>query len=151
MKLSCSVFGSIIFLSALFCVQNVEAGFSNSGRMQSKNLNLSVGGTLDNNGELIGTESATLSCDTLSGKGSLSSPQISIKTKIFAYTGKIDCSGKCTIIASSPFDDKMFKRSGGGEFIIIIDENPVNKTTKQAIRSLTNDYNITDELLMQVE
>lgn len=120
--------------------------------MQSKNLNLSIGGTLDNNGELIGTESATLSCDTLSGKGLLSSPQISIKTKIFAYTGTIDCSGKCTIITNSPFDDKMFKRQGGGEFIIIIDENPVKNTSKQAVvRSLTCEYNITDELLMQVE
>jgi hypothetical protein len=119
--------------------------------MQSKNLNLSIVGTLDNNGELVGTESATLSCDTLSGKGVLSSPQISIKTKIFAYTGTIDCNGKCTIITNSPFDDKMFKRKGKGEFIIIIDENPVNNTPKQAVRSLACEYNITDELLIQVE
>jgi|GEM_PF-4006776 len=151
MKLSCSVFGSLIFLSALFFVQNIEAGYSNNGRMQSKNLNLSIGGTLDNNGELIATESANLSCDTLSGEGLISSPQISIKTKVFAYTGKIDCSGKCTITASSPFDEQMFISSGGGEFIIIIDENPVNNKSKQANRSLTSSYNITDELLIQVE
>ncbi|MBA2728359.1 MAG: hypothetical protein H0U49_09335 [Parachlamydiaceae bacterium] len=151
MNLSSSLFGSLIFLSTLLSMQNVEAGFSNSGRMQSKNISLSIGGTLDNNGELIGTESATLSCDTLSGKGLLSSPQISIKTEVFAYTGKIDCSGKCTIIANRPFDDKMFKRSGGGEFVIIIDDNPVNKTAKQAIHSFTTEYNITDELLIQVE
>jgi len=45
----------------------------------------------------------------------------------------------------------MFIRSGGGEFIIIIDENPVNNKSKQANRSLTSSYNITDELLIQVE
>jgi hypothetical protein len=150
MKLSKTFFGSIIFLSTLFCVNNVEAGFSNSGKMQSKNLNLSVGGTLDNNGELIGIETATLSCDTLTGKGTISSPQISINTKIFAYTGKIDCSGKCTIIAGSSFNEKMFKRTGGGEFVIIIDENPSTSTTKQ-IPSFADEYCITDELLIQVE
>jgi filamentous hemagglutinin len=128
-------------------VGNVEAGgFSNGGRMHSKNLNLSIGGTLDNNGELIGTESAAISCDTLSGKGLISSPQISIKTKLFAYTGTIDCNGKCTITTSSPFDQKMFKRSGGGEFIIIVD-----KTAKQAVKYLAEEYTITDELLLEVE
>lgn len=147
MKLSNALFGGLIFLSTLLGVQNVEAGFSNNGRMQSRTLNLSVGGTLDNNGELIGTESANLSCDTLSGKGLISSPQISIKTKIFAYTGKINCNGKCTIITSSPFDEKMFKREGGGEFVIIIDTNPARK----AVHSFTGEYEISDELLVEVE
>lgn len=140
MKFSFSMFGSLFFLLTLLCVQNVEAGFSNSGRMQSKNLNISVGGTLDNNGELIGTESANLSCDTLSGKGLIRSPQISIKTKIFAFTGTIDCDGQCTIITSAPFDDKMFKRKGKGEFIIIVDENPGKSTTQQTIKSSIRSY-----------
>ena len=151
MKLSSTLFGSIIFLLTLLCMQHVEAGFSNAGRMQSKNLNLSVGGTLDNNGELIGIESIHASCETLSGKGLISSPQITIKTQIFAYTGTIDCSGKCTIITSQPFNEKIFKRGGRGEFIIIIDKNPVGKVGKKAIRSLTNECNITDELLIEVE
>lgn len=150
MKLSFSIFGKLLFLLTLLCVQNVEAGFSNSGRMQSRNLNLSIGGTLDNNGELIGTETATLSCDTFSGKGLLSSPQISIKTKIFAYTGTIECSGKCTIITSSPFDENMFKRSGEGEFVIIV-VDPNQAPAAHSHKSFTDGYNITDELLFQVE
>lgn len=143
--------GALFFLLSLFCVQKIEAGFSNSGRMQSRILTLSVGGTLDNNGELIGTESAALSCDTFAGKGLLSSPQISIRTNTFAYTGKIDCSGKCTIIASSPFNQKMFRRSGGGEFIVIIDKDPLNYPNKQAAHPFIDEYEITDGLFMQVE
>ncbi len=151
MKLSFSIFASLIFLFTLMCVQHAEAGFSNNGRMQSKNLNLSIGGTLDNNGDLIGKESVTLSCDTLSGNGLICSPQISIKTKIFAYNGTIDCSGKCTITTSSPFDETMFKSQGGGEFIIILEENRVKNSSKQAFRRSTSEYEITDELSMQVE
>lgn len=142
-----SLFGSLLFFLALLSTQNAEAGFSNNGRMQSTNLNLNVGGTLDNNGELIGTESAKISCDTLSGKGVITSPEISIKTGIFAYTGKIECSGKCIIIAKSPFNEKMFKRSGKGEFIIIIDKKAIEQTS----RSFMGEYTITDELLMEVE
>ncbi len=141
---------AIVFLFTLFCIQNVEAGYSNNGRMQAKNLNLSVGGTLDNNGELIGTESANLSCDTLSGKGFIRSPQISIETNIFAFTGTIDCGNKCTIISKTPFDEKMFKRKGDGEFVILI-ENSEKTTDKNSARSMTVDYQITDELIMQVD
>ena len=151
MKLSFSAIGCLLFMLTFFYIQNVEAGFSNNGRMQSNHLNLSVGGTLDNNGVLIGTESATISCDTLSGKGLLQSPQISIKAKIFAYTGTIDCNGKCTIITSIPFDESMFKRTGGGEFIIVIDESSGNDYSKQKTKSLTSDYNITDGLEFQVD
>lgn len=116
-------FIALNFGFTLFAMQNVEAGFSNNGRMQSKNLNLSIGGTLDNNGELIGVESLTLSSDTLSGKGLISSPHISINTKTFAFTGTIECNGTCTIITRHSFDARMFKRRGAGEFIIVVDEN----------------------------
>lgn len=146
MKSTYTAFGSLIFFLTLLCAPNLEAGFSNSGRMQSKNLNLSVGGTLDNNGELTGTETATLACETLSGKGLIKSPQISIKTKIFAFTGTIECTGTCTIMASKSFDESMFKRKGNGEFVIIIDEKADKKNTSYA-----GNYDITDELLFQVE
>ncbi|MCE5316423.1 MAG: hypothetical protein LLG04_03545 [Parachlamydia sp.] len=146
MKFSYAACGSLIFFLTLLCVQNVEAGFSNSGRMQSKNLNLSIGGTLDNNGELNGSETATLSCETLSGKGLIKSPQISIKTKIFAYTGTIECSETCTIVASKSFDESMFKRKGNGEFVIIIEEKNDKKNTAPS-----GSYDITDQLLLQVE
>lgn len=144
MKSSFAAFGSLILCLALLTVQNAEAGFSNSGRMKSKNLNISVNGTLDNNGELTGSETATLSCETLSGKGLIKSPQISIKTKIFAFTGTIDCSEECTIISSTPFDETMFKRLGNGKFVIIVDATAVNSPNGSG-------YDITDELYMLVE
>lgn len=147
MKSSYATFGSLFFFLTLLCVHNAEAGsFSNSGRMKSNNLNLSIGGTLDNNGELTGVETATISCETLSGKGLIKSPQISIKTKIFAFTGTIDCGETCTITANKSFDESMFKRKGEGEFVIIIDEKADKKNSAPA-----GSYNITDQLLLQVD
>lgn len=143
---------TVACLLTVFCIQSVEAGFYNNGRMQSRNLNLSVRGTLDNNGELIGAETANLVCDTLSGKGLIRSPQISIQTKVFAYTGTIDCDGSCVIISSTPFDEKMFKRTGKGEFAIVIDESlgKADIPTPKALRQ-NDDYEIRDELLFSVE
>lgn len=137
-----------LLLLSVFSTQTVEAGLSNGGRMQSTHLQLSVGGTLDNNGELIGTETANLACDTLSGKGLIRSPQISIRAKLFAYTGTIDCNGKCTIVTSAPFNEKMFKRKGGGEFVILIDEKLGKKAEVQAGEF---DYEISDGLQISVE
>lgn len=104
----------------MVCIQSLEAGFSNGGRFQSTNLQLNVGGTLENNGELIGTASADITCDTITGKGAIRSPHIIIRTQTFAFKGVIDCHGKCTIIVGTPFDANMFKRRGGGEFIIVV-------------------------------
>jgi hypothetical protein len=146
MKLSIKTMGYLLFVFTFLCIQNVEAGFSNNGRMQSKNLNLNIGGTLDNNGELIGTESATIVCDTISGKGLLSSPQISLKAKVFAYTGTIDCAGKCTIVTASAFNEGMFKRTGGGEFVIVVDPNLGQNSPKKSFN-----YSITDELEVEVD
>lgn len=129
---------------SLMSFKTLEAGFSNSGRMQSKNLTLSVGGTLDNNGELIGSESANLSCDTLSGKGLIQSPQITIQTETFAYKGTIDCSGICTIRSAQPFDEKMFTRKGAGKFIITIDP----KLKKKGPSPVIFDYVIDDQLVI---
>ncbi len=101
---------------------HAEAAFSNNGRMQSTDLNLSIGGTLDNDGELIGVETAKISCETLTGKGLIRAPDILIKAKFFAFTGTIDCSNTCTIITSAPFNEAMCQRTGGGEWIVIIHE-----------------------------
>lgn len=150
MKFSISFLTSLICFLSLMNIQNAEAGFSNSGCMQSRHLNLSVGGTLDNNGTLIGTESAKLSCDTLSGNGLIRSPQIFIQSKMFAYTGTIDCNGKCTIVTCAPFNENMFKRKGGGEFIIVIDEN-LGKQAQSNIQIKSMEYYIQDELQMSVE
>ncbi len=120
----------IVLLLSLFCCFQLNAGFSNSGKMQSKNLQISTGGTLENNGELIGTTSATLCCDTLSGNGLIQAPSISITAKTFDFKGTIDCSNCCTITTATPFKKKMFKRSGGGEFIFVVDET-LNETEKE--------------------
>ncbi|MFY7843475.1 MAG: hypothetical protein ACOVOR_05645 [Rhabdochlamydiaceae bacterium] len=118
LKLSSIRFMILAFFLPLFFA-NLEAGFFNTGTMHTRHLILSTKGTLDNSGKLIGTESASISCDNLSGKGLISSPQISINTNVFNYTGTIECSGKCTIVVNNSFDANMFKRQGGGEFIII--------------------------------
>lgn len=150
MKISSTFFG-LIFLLTFFCFQNAEAGFNNAGRMQSKNLHLSIGGTLDNSGELIGTESAYISCDTITGKGAIRSPQIQLEAAIFAFTGTIDCSGKCTIVTSKSFDERMFKRTGGGEFTVVIDENLGKRKSKEIAEELLNNDTVTDGLEVVTE
>lgn len=133
----------LILGCVLLCATHAHAGFSNGGTMKSNNLNLSIGGTLDNNGSLIGTQSAYIKCDTITGKGLISSPQITLKAKIFAYTGTIDCSGICTIITSSPVDVNLFKRTGGGQFVYVVDANQV--------KHLQGEYLIQDTLDFQTE
>ena len=158
MKLSISIVGSLMCCLSLFCTSQVEAGFTNSGRMQSNQLNLSVGGTLDNNGELIGIESANIKCDTLSGKGLIKLSQITIKAKLFAFTGVIECDGKCTITTGSTFNKKMFKRKGKGEFVFVIDEN-LGKALNPSMsidsyiigNENDDDYCLDDELQLLVE
>ncbi len=45
----------------------------------------------------------------------------------------------------------MFKRSGDGEFVIIVDENLGKTVINQTVKNITNNYQITDELMMQVD
>lgn len=129
-----SLFFCFTIFTFAFFLTPMEAGFSNSGRMQSRNLQLCVGGTLDNQGELIGTESANLSCDTLTGKGLISAPMITIKAKIFAFTGRIHCTNQCLIITSQPFNERMFKALGGGQFTVVVDDNFDRKTSIDEVR-----------------
>jgi hypothetical protein len=112
-----------ILVAVLSGVASVEAGFTNTGTFQSRNLNLNFGGTLQNDGQLLASETAKLGCDVLAGTGLIRSPQITIKTSVFAYTGIIDCSGVCTIFTAQAFDDNMFSKVGGGEFIVVVDES----------------------------
>lgn len=114
-------FLSLAVLLSSIIINHVESGFSNHGKWQSDHLNLVVNGTLENDGELSGVSSATLCCETLTGSGLIKAPQIIIKAKAFAFSGKIECSEKCLIIVSHLFDEEMFERSGGGEFIILYD------------------------------
>ena len=74
------------------------------------------------NGNFVAGKQITLSAGNLfEGTGLIKAPTIEISTKCFEFTGTIDCSGTCTIKSEEPFDAKMFKRTGGGEFIIIIE------------------------------
>jgi len=137
------------FILALLCFSNAEAGFTNNGRMQGNNLNISVNGTLDNNGELIGHQSMNLSSDTISGSGLIRSPEMSIKTKIFAFTGTIDCLGKCSITSATPFDENMFKRSGNGVITITVNGNLNRELSNKAFKDEVIDYTITDEFVVE--
>lgn len=121
----------IIFLFCCLCVllasSHLEATFNNTGRFLSDNVALNVGGTLDNNGEIIGRTSLALSCDVLTGKGLIQSPKVVIKAKHFAYTGKISCTESCTIIVSEPFNESMFTKHGKGKLEIIVDNGDSKK------------------------
>jgi len=114
---------SIALALSFLALQNVEGGFTVNGRFQSDNLQIHIGGTLEVNGELIGHNSATIYCRAVAGKGLIQSPSIFLQTQEFAFTGTVHCEGVCTIIAKVPFDETGFKRSGNGEFIVLIDPN----------------------------
>lgn len=104
--------------------KHLEAGFSNNGTMRSNKIMLHVRGNLDNNGSLIGRESADISCGSFTGSGLLEAPVIHLSTDLFAYTGIIRCSQECIITATRPFDENMFTRQGEGTFTFIITPSP---------------------------
>lgn len=114
---------SVCLLSLALSGPLAAGNFSTSGKVQMNHLYLAVEGTLNNDGHLIGTHSANLLCHTLAGSGVIKSPEVMIKAHVFAFTGVIDCSGKCMIIAKRAFDESLFTRRGGGEFIIVVDES----------------------------
>ncbi|MFA6916199.1 MAG: hypothetical protein WC222_07365 [Parachlamydiales bacterium] len=131
----------LIVLATCFAI-NLEASFINNGRFLSDAVRLNVGGTLDNNGEIIGRTSINLSCEALVGKGKIQAPKIVIKTKIFAYTGKISCSESCIIIVSEPFNEKMFKKEGSGKFDIIVDSDDNPKPVRKSLVPATLEFTV---------
>lgn len=146
-------FLSLAVLLGSLVINHVESGFSNHGKWQSDHLNLVVNGTLENDGELSGVSSATLCCETLTGSGLIKAPQIIIKAKAFAFCGKIDCSEKCLIIVSHLFDETMFERSGGGEFIILYDttQSVINLNTSITSPKPTIHDKLTEETPLFIE
>ncbi len=106
----------------ILSVSTLSAGFYNGGTMQMKNLSLNVGGTLENNGSLIGAELAQVTCGTFAGneQGLLKAPLITLVTDVFNYKGTIECSDQCHIYVKEPFDTKMFEQKGEGLFKIVI-------------------------------
>lgn len=93
--------------------------FNNAGTFRAPNINVSAETTLRNDGVFIATEKITLKAgETIEGTGLIQAPLIEILTKKFAFTGTIDCSGKCTIQTEEPVDTATFTSKGGGEFVI---------------------------------
>lgn len=114
-----------IFCCAVPLIKPCEASCINTGQIEAGNLEIkmSTGGSYRIDEELIANGSFTLCCDEFSGMGLLSSPQISIEAKKLTFTGTINCSNRCIIITKSPIDENMFKRTGEGQFIFIVDKN----------------------------
>lgn len=98
-----------------------EAGFINDGIIKMKDLNLSVIGTLENNGTLVGTESAKIACETLTGKGLIQSPRLTIRADVFNFRGKIFCEEECIILTPVLIDENIFTFEGGGKLEFVID------------------------------
>ena len=94
----------------------LQAGF------QSPSINLSSGKDMNMDDECIASKSLTLTCqETFQGRGYLKSPLITITANKFDFKGTIHCTGTCHITAKERFNEKMFKRDGGGQFIITVD------------------------------
>lgn len=92
------------------------------GLFTGNTINLSSGSDQLIDDEMIAKQQLNLKCgERFYGQGYLKAPDISITAKKFAFTGTIECGSKCTITVAEPFDQKMFKRAGNGEFIIKID------------------------------
>ncbi len=92
--------------------------------IQSKVVNFSVGQDMTADETFTGAEAINLSVgETLRGSGNFRAPVIDITAKKFEFTGTIHCDNVCNITTQEPFNEKMFKRSGKGKFIIKADPN----------------------------
>ncbi|GEM_PF-2069014 len=141
---------SVAILSCLFTLffgAQAHAGFVFEGYMESKNLNLSVGGTFENNGTLFGTEALKLSCGTLVGTGLIKSDKVvSIRTKEFGFTGDIEYTERCVITVKEDFDRNIcsFKGPVDEDGKMVAPEVTVDPTlwskdeTKSWVRSSTS-------------
>jgi len=106
-----------------FLMIGAASGFAmlaNTQTMQARNFKLTVRGTLENEGEILGTESAKIRTDALTGDGLIKAPKVNITTKTFAYTGTIECEESCKIVVGEPFDENIFKKVGPGKFEIVV-------------------------------
>jgi hypothetical protein len=136
-----------LLLFCLICTkEQANASYINNGRLEARNLNLTIGGALENEGELVGKEAVHIVCDTFLGKGLIQGPKINLKTNLFVYKGVINCSERCVITTSQPFDESMFVRQGKGEFVFVIDENLERRGMDLDFNSLSESSYVTDEL-----
>lgn len=115
-----------------------------TGLFKLENMNIRIN-KLINKGVLVGAQTATFDCISIKGKGSIQSPQITIKAVEFAFRGTIVCSGKCTIITATPVDKKSFTRLGGGEFEFIVDPS-LEITQQENLSGVDMSNAITDGL-----
>ncbi len=108
------LFNVLCLVASGFFINTSRADF------HSRNVSLNTP-TLELDDTIVASESCNLTCkETMAGTGLIKSPKIFIKTKKFIFTGTIECTGECVIIAQQSFNKKMFKRKGCGKFKILI-------------------------------
>lgn len=113
-----------IIVVSLILQPGIQSGVIN---LHSKSM------TID--GEYNSDKLLYLTCEEFfEGNGVLKSPVITIVASRFAFNGTIHCTGTCTITAKESFNEKIFKREGGGQFIITIDPQ-LNFRTNQSVAS----------------
>lgn len=98
---------------------------TNQGKIQSKNLIIQTDSFDTDGGEHVASEMIKIdSRSHVRGNGLLKAPKIRIKTKKFEFAGTISCDVSCVIITEEPFNHKMFKRTGMGQFSFITEPMP---------------------------
>jgi len=107
--------------SKYFCLFTLFFCFNLRSEVSGGSINMTVGSDMVNDDKMVGVE-INLQCGgKFTGKGYLEAPIINITATKFDFTGTIKCGGKCIITVKEPFNQKMFKRLGKGEFLIKID------------------------------
>lgn len=149
--MNCRYF-SVITLSSLCFIQSAypTKNFSNAGVLSGNRVSLEVTEEINNAGKITAREKIELICQSLTGNGTMSAPEIAMHVGKFNFQGTIECSKKCIILAREPFDENCFKRIGGGEFEIRIDSeaSSVDKIVERVVRinDLTFTFKGTDSL-----
>ncbi len=107
-----------------FNITNNSYYLKNSGTYQATNSITFNTTYLSNTGSITaGSTLNIVASETLSGSGSFSAPNISIKAKTFSFTGSINCSLRCIIKLDEPIHLNAFSANGSGEFLIIDRKN----------------------------
>ncbi|BDC34714.1 hypothetical protein Noda2021_06720 [Candidatus Dependentiae bacterium Noda2021] len=98
---------------------------TNQGKIQSKNLIIQTDSFDADGGEYVASEMIKIDSKShVRGNGLLKAPKIRIKTKKFEFAGTISCDVLCVIITEEPFNHKMFKQTGRGQFSFITEPMP---------------------------
>ncbi len=122
----------------IFIALNLLISITSHASFEGGVINLHVGQEMNNNGVTSAGKKLCLTCGgTIKGNGRFEAPEIEIRTKKFEFTGTISCTKKCVIIVQEPFDQAMFKRTGGGEFVIKIESVAADSKAEEPERTYT--------------